>query len=150
MPENPPTGFEPVPQTQLQPPVQYPEFLPSQPGAMATGLTPAHFAAIAGMNAPPPASSGGGAAMPPGPGAAMDPEAQRAALAKVIAEMNAADPTKRLWMPDDPMLERVMRGPAGGGGNNPGYTTSGRFSGGATSSASSPMGGGLQRGGGLW
>jgi hypothetical protein len=135
----PTPGLTPTPQVQPQPPIQYPEFLPTAPGQMATGLTPAHFAAIAGMNAPPPPPPPGGGAAPmsAGQGQGGITEADLAPLWNAQPSMRSSLQKQALpLLGGDTQGDRMMLasllaragqrgGNAGGQRGSGGYTTSG-------------------------
>ena len=141
----PVAGMTPTPVAQPTPPINYPSFLPGDPTAMASGLTPEHVAAISNMSSPAaaPPAVGGPAAASAGTGGQGDmyvpPEVTAAGPDTVQSYVEA----KRTG--NDALAARILLSAKIMGGNNPnrqgrgfgggggaGYTTS---AGGPSSSA---------------
>lgn len=145
----PVAGMTPTPVAQPAPPVNFPQFLPGDPTAMASGLTPEHVAAIANMSSPaaaPPAVRGPAAAS-----AGTGGQGDTGTNMYVPPEVTAAGPdTVQSYVQakqtgNDALAARILlsakimagdnpnrQGSGFGGGNRAGYTTS---AGGPSSSA---------------
>jgi hypothetical protein len=136
----PVAGMTPTPVAQPAPPINFPSFLPNDPTAMASGITPEMVASINNMNTPaaaPPAAGGGAAAASAaigGPGAqdtyvppevkAAGPDAEQAYIS---AKASGNDALAARIQLSAKLMGGNPNNPAtfGGRGGGAGYTTSG-------------------------
>jgi hypothetical protein len=145
-----PSGvLTPTPQPQPASPVNYPSFLPNDPTAMASGITPDMVAAINNMNtpaaAPPAAGASAASAASGGPGGQVEtfvpPEVKAAGPDTVQAYISAKASGNDALAARIQLSAKMMGGNQAtnqpGRGNSPGYTTSGRLGGGQSSALGS-------------